>query len=194
MRSIEAPFTHPAFPVELNRPTERTDMVELPQYGRCLCRDIEYKVVEDPVMVYLCHCTDCQTQSGASFAISMILRQEGLEITRGQPERIRIDLEDGRVRYFTVCGRCYVRLSGDSSVPRLQVLEPGTLDDTSWLHPVGHIWARSAQPWFQFEEGTLVFQKQPQGDEQLELVRAWKSRTVFSGKGENRNAGEGESE
>ena len=177
-------------------------MVELPQYGRCLCGEIEYKVVEDPVMVYLCHCTDCQTQSGASFAISMIVRHEGLEITRGRPEQISIDLKDGRVRHFTVCGRCYVRLSGDSSVSGLQVLEPGTLDDTSWLHPVGHIWARSAQPWFRFEEGVPMFQKQPQGDDRLELVRAWKARTPFSEKGADKrvdqgaskNAGKGERE
>jgi len=53
-------------------------------------------------------------------------------------------------------------------------LRPGTLDDTSWLVPVAHIWTRSALPWFRFPEGVPTYEKQPA--DVLELARLWQSR------------------
>jgi hypothetical protein len=35
----------------------------------------------------------------------------------------------------------------------------GTLDDTSWVEPVGDIWTKSAQPWVKF--GALTAEGQP---------------------------------
>ena len=53
-------------------------------------------------------------------------------------------------------------------------LQPGTLDDTSWLQSVGHIWTRSAQSWFPLPEDALCYEAQP--EDMLPLVRAWQSR------------------
>ena len=151
-------------------------MVAFPQHGRCLCGDVEYRLIEDPMTVYLCHCTDCQIQSGASFALSMIVRAEALEIVRGTPREISIELDDGRIKRSQYCGRCSTRISGLSNADGFSVVEPGTLDDTSWFRPVGHIWARSAQPWFPISVDWIVIQKQPQQNEVLDLVRAWKNQ------------------
>ena len=38
-------------------------------------------------------------------------------------------------------------------------LKAGSLDDTSWLKPAGHIWIRSAQEWVKLEG--LIYQTQP---------------------------------
>jgi len=37
----------------------------------------------------------------------------------------------------------------------------GTLDDTSWLRPTTHFWARSKQPWVTLPEGARIFETQP---------------------------------
>lgn len=151
-------------------------MVAFPQHGSCLCRDVGYSLTEDPVTLYACHCTDCQRQTGTSFALSMIVRREALSLIRGQPNEYAVEMPDGRFKRSHFCGRCSTRLWGPSTVTGLAVLEPGTLDDTSWLHPVGHIWTRSAQPWVQIPESSLRFDQQPQPDAWLVFVRAWKSR------------------
>ena len=71
------------------------------------------------------------------------------------------------------------RLWGEPiKLPELAVLRPGTLDDTSWLHPIAHIWTRSAQPWIRIPADALNFSGQPQGDEVAALLRAWKERTA----------------
>ena len=37
----------------------------------------------------------------------------------------------------------------------------GTLDDTSWIEPVGDIWTRSAQPWVALSDDRLRTEQQP---------------------------------
>ena len=105
--------------------------------------EVRYSLDEDPVTLYVCHCTDCQTQSGASFGLSLIVRHAAFRFVRGKPGEASIEMPDGRVKRFHFCSRCSTRFGGPSSVPGLAVIDPGTLDDTSWLRPVAHIWTRS---------------------------------------------------
>jgi hypothetical protein len=151
-------------------------MVEFPQRGACLCGDVVYSLGEEPLTLYVCHCTDCQRQSGSSFALSMIVRRDALEVLSGQLEERSIELSGDRVRRFQLCSACSTRLWGESSLAGLAVLEPGTLDDTTWLRPVGHIWTRSAQPWIVISDDSLDYREQPGEEESLALVRAWKKQ------------------
>jgi hypothetical protein len=151
-------------------------MVAFPQRGSCLCGDVEYTLGESPLTLYACHCTDCQRQTGASFSLSMIVRSQALEIVRGQPSQYSLELVDGRLKASNFCSRCSTRLWGASRTAGLAVLEAGTLDDTSWLRPVGHIWTRSAQPWIAIPEGSLSFSKQPGKEGYPALARAWKQQ------------------
>jgi hypothetical protein len=46
------------------------------------------------------------------------------------------------------CGECGGRLYGDRAGREAIVnIRAGTLDDTTWLVPVAHMYMRSAQPW-----------------------------------------------
>ncbi len=153
-------------------------MVLFPQCGGCFCGDVRYTLSKDPFPLYACHCTDCQRQTGCSFVLSMVVRREALEVLRGELREYSLELPDGRRKHGKFCGRCSTRLWGEPfKLPGLAVLRPGTLDDTSWLHPIGHIWTRSAQPWVRIPDDTLNFRRQPEGDEAAALVRAWKERT-----------------
>ncbi len=151
-------------------------MVDFPQRGMCLCGAVEYSLNEDPLTLYACHCTDCQRQTGSSFALSMIVRREALEVVSGQPDQYSVEMADGRLKQAHFCSRCSTRLWGPSSVAGLAVLEPGTLDDTSWLNPIGHIWTRSAQPWVVIPDSELSFSEQPEEEGSLALVRAWRQQ------------------
>jgi hypothetical protein len=151
-------------------------MIAFPQHGGCLCGDIRYHLLEDPVTLYACHCMDCQRQSGASFTLSMVVRSEALQLVRGHTQEYSLNLADGRRKRSNFCGRCSTRLWGPSRRPGLAILEAGTLDDTSWFRPVGHIWTRSAQPWVHIPNDVLNISEQPHEEEIVALVRAWKER------------------
>ena len=146
------------------------------QLGGCGCEKVRYQLRSDPVTVYACHCTDCQTATGASFALSMYVARDAVELLRGKPQLREFNLLDGRERRAFACVECGASLWGEPrKFPDLLNLQPGTLDDTSWFRPVGHIWTRSAQPWVMISPEALRYEKQP--EDPLPLVRAWKSRT-----------------
>jgi hypothetical protein len=150
-------------------------VVSFPQRGSCLCGEVGFSLGEDPVTLYACHCTDCQRQTGASFSLSMLVRSEALRILRGELEQYAVELADGRLKRSHFCARCSTRIWGPTRVAGISLLEPGGLDDTSWLRPVAHIWTRSAQPWLPIPADSLRYDTQPGEEDMLAMVRAWKA-------------------
>jgi hypothetical protein len=151
-----------------------------PYTGRCLCGATRYRVTEEPLAVYACHCTDCQKRSGSAFALSMWVPRTAIEATQGEATLHTSLTSDGRVRNGRNCAQCGTRLwSEPQNRPALSVVRPGTLDDTSWLRPVAHLWTRSAQPWFVFPEGVARYATQP--EDLLELVSLWRNRREHLG-------------
>jgi hypothetical protein len=149
--------------------------MSFPQAGGCECGQVRYQLTADPATVYACHCTDCQTATGSSFALSMFVARDAIELLRGDPELREFSLPDGRQRRALACSKCGTSLWGvPRDFPELLNLEPGTLDDTSWFRPIAHIWTRSAQPWVTIPANDLRYEKQ--SADPARLVQAWKSR------------------
>src|SRR6266540_6887604 len=136
--------------------------MKLPLTGGCQCGAVRYEVRAEPLTIYACHCTECQRQSGAAFALSMMVPRDAIVVTTGTPKEWRRPLESGRVILCLFCGDCGSRLCHNPERnPKVSILKPGTLDDTRWLQPVGHIWTRSAQPWFAISTDTVNYDGQP---------------------------------
>jgi len=58
------------------RPTGRSSnrggwFMILPQSGGCLCRALLYEIPRAPIVVYTCHCTDCQHLTGSAFSMAL---------------------------------------------------------------------------------------------------------------------------
>jgi hypothetical protein len=146
-----------------------------PYSGGCLCGAVRYRIVAEPETLYVCHCTDCQRRGGTAFALSLVVRREALEAT-GETNLVAVTLADGRIKQSSFCVNCATRLWGESARnPAYVIVQPGTLDDTSWLQPVAHIWTRSAQPWLQFPAGALKFETQPPETWKV-LFKLWRER------------------
>lgn len=142
--------------------------VTLPLTGRCQCGALAYSAAQAPIMLYACHCTDCQKQSGGAFVLSATIPEPSLTFSRGRPARATWSSEAGNQRFGLFCGECGSRIA-NGSTPSIGFLSlrAGTLDDTSWVRPAGHIWMRSAQPWFRAAEGDLLFDHQPEDYQSL---------------------------
>ncbi len=145
--------------------------------GSCLCSAIRYKIVAEPITLYACHCTDCQTASGASFVLTMNLPINGIEIIRGEPRAFERPRADGRKKNIYRCPICLTALWGAQiqSADYINIYA-GTLDDTSSLNPVAHIWVRSAQPWIVLPKEVLVYEKQPPNMQPI--VHAWQEQRI----------------
>ena len=143
--------------------------------GGCFCGAIRYRFEGEPLTLYACHCTDCQRQSGASFSLSMVVFRDAIELLQGEPSLFEITMPDGRVKNGRFCATCGTLLWVEPiKFPGIAILAPGTLDDTSWINPVAHIWTRSAQPWTTIPEGVLRFEGQ--AEDPMVLINAWRER------------------
>jgi hypothetical protein len=137
-------------------------MPTLPLAGGCHCNALRYEVRAAPLMVYNCHCKFCQKISGSAFNVSVTIAEPRFAFTQGEPVKIEWQSDAGTTRFGYFCGRCGSRIAQGSTPSRGALsLRAGTLDDTSWVEPVGDIWTGSAQPWVRFVEGGLRSEKQP---------------------------------
>jgi hypothetical protein len=151
--------------------------MQLPLTGGCQCKALRYAIDAAPLSLYACHCTDCQKQSASAFALSMLVPRNAVRITEGEPREWMRRADSGRTMSCMFCPQCGTRVfhlpHGD---PEITVIKPGTLDDTSWFNPIGHIWTRSAQRWVNIPSDTVNYEAQP--PDRSKLIAAWKERST----------------
>jgi hypothetical protein len=150
-------------------------MIALPLTGGCQCGAVRYEVTAPPLTVYACHCTECQRLSASAFGMSMPVPRGAVRITKGTPKRWSRTADSGNLVSGLFCGDCGCRLIHETcGNDAVVVVKPGTLDDTSWLRPVGHYWTQSAQPWLRGRLEGLVFERQAR--DFSVLIEAWRAR------------------
>jgi len=57
-----------------------------PMTGGCLCGAVRYESTGEPGFALLCHCRDCQRQSGSAFAAGWRVPAAGFRVTQGAPK------------------------------------------------------------------------------------------------------------
>ena len=100
-------------------------------------------------MTAVCHCKNCQKQTGTAFSIIVGVPAESLSFNDSESLSEFPDTGEtgGAVtrRFCSNCGSPIVSLV--ESVPGVAFIKAGTLEDRSWLEPTLHIWCDTAQPW-----------------------------------------------
>lgn len=140
----------------------------LPLTGGCQCGRIRYRLNARPLVFYLCHCRECQRQTSSAFGESLRFAREALEVD-GDLEVFRRTSDAGHAREGWYCPDCGVRIWHGSQGSGELNIKAGTLDDTSWLTPAGHIWTRSKQPFVAIGADELAYEGQP--DDNYQALR-----------------------
>ncbi|NWG91124.1 MAG: GFA family protein [Parvularculaceae bacterium] len=137
-----------------------TAKTRLPQTGGCACGALRYELAAPPLMIYNCHCTNCQKITGSAFTVAAAVPEAALTFVKGAPKRVEWNADSGNRRFGLFCGDCGTRIA-NGQVPSIGMLSlrAGTFDDTGWVEPVGDIWTKSAQKWVKF--GGLTAEGQP---------------------------------
>jgi hypothetical protein len=134
-----------------------------PLTGRCLCGGVTYVADAEPVAQAVCHCTDCQRQTGNPYSALVAVPRESLQVsgdTIGSYATIGEDHGGETHRHFcTNCGSPVYSYA--AAMPQLAFVKAGSLDDSSWVEPAVEAWTRSAQPWTPAFEGTARLERGP---------------------------------
>lgn len=125
--------------------------------GGCQCGSVRYRVEGRPLTLAVCHCTECQRQSGSAFGMSLMVPSETFRLTAGSLSRFTTVCDSGRTKECAFCALCGTRIY-HRVLETVLSIKPGTLDDTSWLDPDAHYWTKRKQPWVAIPEGVRSFE------------------------------------
>ena len=117
--------------------------------GGCHCGAITYEAEIDPEAVFTCHCSDCQTLSGAPFRTVVRAPEADFKLTSGELKIYVKTADSGRKRVQAFCPDCgspiYSTSAGDG--PKDYGIRLGTARQRDLLAPKAHWWFGSAVPW-----------------------------------------------
>lgn len=135
-----------------------------PMIGGCLCGAVRYECTGEPVFSLLCHCRDCQRQSGSAYAAAVRVPAMNFRVTQGEPKRYTKSGDSGNEVTRAFCPECGCMLFLQVSArPDLVGIRVGTLDDPSWFRPEADIFVKSAQPWDHMNPNLPKYASYPPG-------------------------------
>lgn len=117
--------------------------------GHCFCGAIAFAGEIDPGRVRVCHCTDCQRQTGTAFRTNVNTLPGTFVLLKGTPKHFTKTADSGRQRVNAFCPDCGspIYSTGPGPAPESHALRVGTLDQKAELLPAVQLWTRSALPW-----------------------------------------------
>jgi len=128
--------------------------------GGCACGAIRYECTGEPIMMFNCHCRDCQRATGSAFSAVVYVPAHAFKITRGAPRYYQTSSEGGGHNKRGFCAECGSRLFGGGTEEG-QGINASSLDDPNSFKPQMHIWTSDAQPWDHMDSTLPKFEKYP---------------------------------
>ncbi len=131
--------------------------------GGCQCGTLRYVCEEEPLELYVCHCTECRRQSASAFGISVIVPRKGLRVTRGTPKFWARPADSGGRVECAFCQNCGSRLwHEDEGGSETVSIKGGSLDDPPDLSAAVHIWTSRKLPGVNIPDGAQQFPEEPE--------------------------------
>jgi hypothetical protein len=98
-------------------------------------------------VVSICHCKDCQKQTGSAFVEVVAVPDSEITVT-GATNAFTANGDSGRSLTRRFCSKCgSTVVMNVEAMPGMTLIMGGTLDDSSWLRPRMALFCDSAQPW-----------------------------------------------
>jgi hypothetical protein len=118
--------------------------------GSCHCGYITIEGEADPEKTQICHCTDCQTSTGAAFRVSVPVAGSAFRMSGEPTAYLKTSADSGTPRLQTFCPRCgspiYSTTPGEGQQASYMV-RVGILRQRREFIPKKQNWFRSALPW-----------------------------------------------
>jgi len=126
--------------------------------GGCTCRHVRYRLTSKPMFVHCCHCTWCQRESGAAFALNAMIEADRVELLDGEVEVVETPSASGKGVRISRCPRCRIAVWSNYAGlgDKARFVKVGSLDQPGRLPPDIHIFTSTKQPWVVLPDGVPV--------------------------------------
>ncbi|AHG64179.1 GFA family protein [Advenella mimigardefordensis] len=131
--------------------------------GQCHCGAIVYEADVTPGTVAICHCADCQMQSGSVFRMNIAAPADTFRICKGTPKKYIKVGDSGARRVHAFCDQCGGPVySSAMDNPQTYSLRVGALKQRYELgKPVRQIWTKRRLPQIPHFDTEEEFDGQP---------------------------------
>lgn len=120
--------------------------------GGCLCGQVRYELLAQPIAMRLCWCRVCQYFASGNATVNVVFPADALEVS-GELRDYQSVADSGSRMHRRFCPHCGVHVfSASEARPHLVIVRNGTLDDTGLLEPSATIWTDSAPEWAWIDE------------------------------------------
>lgn len=137
--------------------------MQLKVQGQCHCGAIQYEAEVEPGTITVCHCTDCQTQSGSAFRANIPAPAGTFKLVKGTPRTYIKTAASGARRVLAFCEVCGSPLYACAAEnPQAYSLRTGTLKQRHELgSPQRQIWTQRRLSWVALPAEMDAFDGQP---------------------------------
>jgi hypothetical protein len=125
--------------------------------GGCSCGAVRYRLASDPLFTHVCHCRNCQRQTGSAFVVNLLIETDRVELLAGEPEAVDVPRDDGSSQRIWRCPGCRVALYSQYTSPAVRFVRAGTLDEPRGIEPDVHIFTKSKVGWVTLPESVPAF-------------------------------------
>ena len=130
--------------------------------GGCQCGKVRYRFEGEPIVLTVCHCAECQRQSGSAFGMSLTVRKQDFRLLSGELKTFTRSADSGRLVHCAFCPECGTRIYHQPEYRKESInIKPGTLDDTSWLTPSLQVWTVRRHAWVTLTGEIAEMERQP---------------------------------
>lgn len=105
--------------------------------GQCLCGNVTYTAESDPLVTAICHCHNCQRQTGSTYSLVVAVPRASVKIGGATLAMFDTTTETtGTPSHRQFCSNCGSPLMTlADAAPDLAFIKAGTLDDNVGLTP-----------------------------------------------------------
>ena len=124
--------------------------------GGCLCRGVRYRLLGPRRNIINCHCQNCRRTHGHIAAYTSVIKSD-LELINEESLRWYHDESPDTYRGF--CNQCGASLFWDARGRDKRIsVAAGSLDDSSGLKTIAHVYVSEAASYYQINDGLPRFE------------------------------------
>lgn len=123
--------------------------------GGCLCGAVTVTLAQRPVVVNMCHCSNCQKRSGSPFGMAVWIGEADVAID-GETRAYEASSDKGRPTTNRFCPACGTTVAFVVSInPGMVAVPAGIFADPGCPPPLRSVFEERRHPWVAVPDGAL---------------------------------------
>ena len=130
-------------------------------HGSCLCGEVAFEAIGEPLFMWNCHCLRCRRSRSAAHGTNVFFKAPQFRWTRGESHVADYKLPEAKYYAVAFCKRCGGELPRVSVERGIVVTPAGCLDTDPGIRASGHIFASYKASWFEITDSVTQYPEGP---------------------------------